>query len=339
MKYLITGGAGFIGTNFCYYMVKKHPSDSFVCLDALTYAGNLHNIEPLITNENFRFIKGDICNKKFVMTVFEKENFDFVINFAAETHVDRAVLYPEIFVKVNVLGTQNLLEACLKFAVKRYHQVSTDEVYGDLPLDRTDLLFTENSYIRPSSVYSASKASSDLLVLAYHRTFGLPCTISRCSNNYGPYQYPEKLIPLMICNAQDEKKLPVYGNGMNVRDWLHVEDHCSAIDLIIHKSPVGEIYNVGGNNEKTNIFIVKLIIKELNKSENLIEYVADRKGHDLRYAIDASKLRKLGWEPKYSFETGMPETIKWYVNNKKWLDDVRTKSYSKWINEYYAKSK
>lgn len=312
-KILITGGAGFIGANFVHYILDKYEDYKVFNLDKLTYAANLENLRSIENNINYTFIKGDICNKELIENLFNKENFDIVVNFAAESHVDRSISNPEVFINTNVLGTQILLDACKKYNVSRFHQVSTDEVYGDLPLDRLDLLFSENNNLNPSSPYSASKASADLIVKAYFKTFNLPITISRCSNNYGRFQHEEKLIPLMIKRALNEEKLPVYGNGLNVRDWLHVYDHCSAIDLIIHEGKVGEVYNVGGNNEKSNIEIVKEILDVLGKGEDLISYVKDRKGHDLRYAIDSSKLQKeLNWKPKYSLDEGLKETINWY---------------------------
>lgn len=335
MKYLVTGGAGFIGSNFCFYLAKEHPDDQIVCIDSLTYAGNLKTLQPLFSNHLFKFIRINICHKNKIDKLFKEQQFDYVVNFAAETHVDRSVLYPDVFVKTNVLGTQNLIDASLKYHIKRFHQVSTDEVYGDLPLDRPNLLFSEISPIKPSSPYSASKAAADFLVLAYHRTFGLNCTISRCSNNYGPYQFPEKLIPLMISNAIHNKDLPIYGNGLNVRDWLHVYDHCTAIDIILGKGQSGEVYNVGGNNEKSNLQIVNLILSQLRKPQTLIKHVADRKGHDLRYAIDSSKLKALGWTPKFKFETGISQTIEWNVKNEQWVEDVKSKEYIKWIKDYY----
>ncbi len=314
-KVLITGGAGFIGANFIYYILDKYKDYKVFNLDKLTYAANLDNLNSIQNNNNYTFIKGDICNKEFIKNLFEKENFDIVVNFAAESHVDRSISNPDIFINTNVLGTQILLDACKKYSASRFHQVSTDEVYGDLPLDRPDLLFNENNNINPSSPYSASKASADLIVKAYYKTFNLPVTISRCSNNYGRFQHEEKLIPLMIKRALKNEKLPVYGNGLNVRDWLHVYDHCSAIDIIIHEGKLGEIYNVGGNNEKSNIEIVKQILANLGKSEDLISYVKDRKGHDLRYAIDSLKLQsELNWKPKYSIDEGLKETINWYKN-------------------------
>ena len=323
MKIIITGGAGFIGGNFVHYMLNKYPNDQFICLDLLTYAGNLATIEQVMDKDNFKFIKGDIADRKLVYEIFESENPDIIVNFAAESHVDRSIENPEVFLQTNVIGTSVLLDACRKYGITRYHQVSTDEVYGDLPLGRPDLFFTEETPIHTSSPYSASKASADLLVQAYHRTFDVPITISRCSNNYGPYHYPEKLIPLMIKNALEEKSLPVYGKGENVRDWLYVEDHCVAIDLIIRKGKVGEVYNIGGHNEKTNLEVVKIILKKLNKPESLITYVADRLGHDLRYAIDPTKMQQqLNWQPTTTFEEGIKKTIKWYLENQKWVKTV-----------------
>ena len=334
MKILVTGGAGFIGSNFVLYMVKNYKEDMIVNLDLLTYAGNLENLKEIEDAPNYKFIKGDIADRTFIMELFAKEQFDVVVNFAAESHVDRSIVDPGVFVRTNVMGTQVLLDAAKEYQVKRFHQVSTDEVYGDLPLDRPDLFFTESTPLHTSSPYSSSKASADLFVLAYHRTFGLPVTISRCSNNYGPYQFPEKLIPLMISNAIDNKALPVYGNGMQVRDWLHVKDHCSAICKVLREGKDGEVYNVGGNNEKTNIEIVKLIISILGKSENLITYVTDRLGHDRRYAIDNTKITtELGWKPSYTFAEGIKETIEWYLNNFNWLKKVRSGEYM----NYYAK--
>lgn len=337
-KYLITGGAGFIGSNFCYYMLDKYEDASFVCLDALTYAGNLLTIEPLLKKENFKFCHLNICDKESLEKLFKDEHFDYVVNFAAETHVDRSISNPDIFLQTNILGVNNLLELSLKYKVKRYHQISTDEVYGDLPLDRKDLLFSETSNIKTSSPYSASKASADLLTLAFHRTYGLDITITRCSNNYGPYQFPEKLIPLMIDRCLKDEYLPVYGNGLNVRDWLHVYDHCTAIDLVLTKGKNGEIYNVGGNNEKTNIEIVNLILEMLHKDKKLIKYVEDRKGHDLRYAINANKIRnELAWKPKFSFEEGLKETIRWYLNNQEWVKNIESGEYLKWMERYKNK--
>lgn len=334
-KFLVTGGAGFIGGNFLHIMVNKYPNDQYVCIDALTYAGNMETLEPIMNNSNFKFVHENICNREEVYKLFEKEHFDYVINFAAESHVDRSIENPEIFLKTNILGTEVLLDACKKYGIKRYHQVSTDEVYGDLPLDRPDLFFTENTPIHTSSPYSASKASADLLVLAYHRTYNLPVTISRCSNNYGPYHFPEKLIPLMIQKALRDEPLPVYGNGENVRDWLYVGDHCNAIDLVVRNGKDGEVYNIGGHNEKSNLEVVKTILKALNKPETLITYVKDRPGHDLRYAMDPTKIEtELGWKPEYNFETGIQETIKWNLENQKWLKNVESGEYMKWMERY-----
>ena len=338
MKILITGGAGFIGGNFCHYMLEKYPEDSFVCLDALTYAGNMETLADIINKPNFKFVQGNICDKELVEKLFENEKFDLVINFAAESHVDRSIENPKLFLESNIIGVQTLMDACRKYGIKRFHQVSTDEVYGDLPLDRPDLFFTEETPIHTSSPYSASKASADLLVMAYHRTFNLPVTISRCSNNYGAYQFPEKLIPLIIKKAQNNEKLPVYGKGENVRDWLHVLDHCSAIDLIVRNGKDGEIYNVGGHNERTNLEVVKTILKVLGKPESLISFVTDRPGHDRRYAIDPKKLEtELGWKPIYTFDTGIIDTIKWNVENKEWLDHVESGEYKDWIKRQYGK--
>ncbi len=327
-KFLVTGGAGFIGGNFLHMMVNKYPKDKYVCLDALTYAGNMETLKPIMKKKNFKFVHLNICDRKGVYKLFSKEHFDYVINFAAESHVDRSIEDPEIFIRTNVLGTQVLMDACRKYGIKRYHQVSTDEVYGDLPLNRKDLLFTEKTPIHASSPYSASKAAADLLVLAYHRTYKLPVTISRCSNNYGPYHFPEKLIPLMIKNALANKKLPVYGKGLNVRDWLYVEDHCEAIDLVVRHGKDGEIYNIGGHNEYNNLEIVKIILKELHKPESLIQFVKDRPGHDLRYAMDPNKITKeLKWKPKHNFKSGIKETIKWNLNNQKWIKNVESGKY------------
>ena len=336
-KMLVTGGAGFIGGNFVHYMVDKYPNYMIVNLDALTYAGNLETCQPVEGKPNYKFVKGDIADREFIFDLFEKEKFDVVVNFAAESHVDRSVKDPEIFIKTNVLGTQVLMDASRAYGVERYHQVSTDEVYGDLPLDRPDLFFTEETPLHTSSPYSASKASADLLVFAYHRTFGLPITISRCSNNYGPYHFPEKLIPLMISRALNDEKLPVYGNGENVRDWLHVYDHCAAIDLILHKGHVGEVYNVGGHNERTNLEVVRTILKALGKSEDLITYVTDRPGHDLRYAIDPQKLEnELGWKPTYNFDTGIAQTIQWYLDNKQWWENIISGEYQNYFEKQYG---
>ena len=336
MKLIITGGAGFIGSNFIYYELKHHPEDKFLCLDKLTYAGNLSSLKNAIQQPNFKFVRGDIADREFVYSLFEAEMPDVVVNFAAESHVDRSILEPELFLKTNVIGTGVLMDACRKYGIKRYHQVSTDEVYGDLPLDRPDLFFTETTPLHTSSPYSASKASADLLVLAYHRTYGLPVTISRCSNNYGPYHFPEKLIPLMIINALHDKALPVYGDGANVRDWLYVEDHCSAIDLIIRRGREGEVYNVGGHNEKSNLDVVKIILKALGKSEDLITFVKDRPGHDRRYAIDPTKIHnELGWLPQTKFEDGITKTIEWYLANKDWWQEIISGEYQKYYEKMY----
>lgn len=331
---IVTGGAGFIGSNFVYHMLNKYPDYRIVCVDCLTYAGNLSTLKEALENPNFRFCKVNICDRDAVRKVFEEEHPDIVVNFAAESHVDRSIKDPEIFLKTNTLGTQVMMDMSREFGVERYHQVSTDEVYGDLPLDKPDLFFTETTPLHTSSPYSASKAGADLLVLAYHRTFGLPITISRCSNNYGPYHFPEKLIPLMIINALHDKSLPVYGDGKNVRDWLYVEDHCKAIDLIIHNGKVGEVYNVGGHNEMSNIDIVKLILKKLGKSEDLITFVEDRKGHDRRYAIDPTKIHnELGWLPETKFADGIEKTIDWYLNHEDWWQEIISGDYQ----NYYAK--
>ncbi len=334
---LITGGAGFIGSNFIYYMMKSHPDYKLICVDCLTYAGNLSTLENALKNPNFVFYKTDICDREAIYEIFSKEKPQIVVNFAAESHVDRSIDNPEVFLKTNILGTQVMMDACRKYGIERYHQVSTDEVYGDLPLDRPELMFTETTPIHTSSPYSASKASADLLVLAYHRTYGLPVSISRCSNNYGPYHFPEKLIPLMIANALNNKPLPVYGEGLNVRDWLYVEDHCRAIDLIIHKGKEGEVYNVGGHNEMKNIDIVKLICKHLGKPESLITYVTDRKGHDMRYAIDPTKIHnELGWLPETKFEDGIKKTIDWYLNNREWWETIISGEYTKYYEKMYG---
>lgn len=338
MKILITGGAGFIGGNFVHFMLNKYPDYDIINLDLLTYAGNLETLKDIQDKPNYKFYKGDIANRKFIFDLFEKEQFDIVVNFAAESHVDRSITNPSIFVQTNVLGTQTLLDAAKEYNVKRYHQISTDEVYGDLPLDRKDLFFTEETPLHTSSPYSSSKASADLFVLAYHRTYGLPVTISRCSNNYGPYHFPEKLIPLIISRGLNDKSVPVYGKGENVRDWLHVEDHCSAIDLIIHKGKVGEIYNIGGHNERTNLEVVKTVLNQMNKPETLIDYVTDRPGHDRRYAINPEKIEKeLGWKPNYSFDTGIKQTIEWYLNNREWWEHIINGEYQNYFQNQYEK--
>lgn len=328
MKFLVTGGAGFIGSNYMHYVVNKYPEDFFVCLDALTYAGNYNNIKDLEGKNNFKFVKGDITDRDFINKLFEEERFDMVINFAAESHVDNSIKNPGIFLTTNIIGTQVLMDASLKYKVGRYHQVSTDEVYGDLPLNRPDLLFNEDTPIHTSSPYSSSKAGADLLVGAYHRTFGLNTTISRCSNNYGPYQFPEKLIPVVISKALKNEKIPVYGNGANVRDWIHVIDHNIGVDLIVRNGKVGEVYNLGGHSERSNLEVVKTILKQMGKSEDLITFVEDRKGHDLRYAIDSTKVEKeLHWDRTYTFEQGIKETVDWYLNHTDWIDDILSGNY------------
>lgn len=340
MKILVTGGAGFIGGNFVLHMVKTYPQDVIVNLDLLTYAGNLETLKSVEGKGNYKFVQGDIADANFIDKLFETEQFDAVVNFAAESHVDRSIKDPGIFVRTNVLGTQVLLDASKKYGVKRYHQVSTDEVYGDLPLDRLDLFFTEDTPLHTSSPYSASKAGADLLVLAYHRTFKLPVTVSRCSNNYGPYHFPEKLIPLMISRALNDQSLPVYGRGENVRDWLHVQDHCVAIDLILRNGRVGEVYNIGGHNERTNLEVVKTILHALNKPETLIQYVTDRAGHDLRYAIDPTKMEtELGWKAQYTFDTGIQQTIQWYLDNKDWWQNILSGSYQNYFKDHYSELK
>ena len=332
----MTGGAGFIGGNFVHYMLQEHPGDQIICLDKLTYAGNLSTLADVMDHPNFQFVKMDICDRDSVYGLFEKEKPDVVINFAAESHVDRSIENPEIFLQTNIIGTSVLMDACRKYGIQRYHQVSTDEVYGDLPLDRPDLFFTEETPIHTSSPYSSSKAGADLLVMAYYRTYGLPVTISRCSNNYGPYHFPEKLIPLMIINALHDRPLPIYGDGLNVRDWLYVEDHCRAIDFIIRKGKVGEVYNVGGHNEMRNIDIVKLICQELGKPESLITHVTDRKGHDRRYAIDPEKIhRELGWLPETKFADGIKKTIQWYLTHQKWWEDIISGEYQNYYQKMY----
>ena len=336
MKICITGAAGFIGGNFTHYWFNHYPNDQIIAVDALTYAGNLATLQPLMDKENFTFVKADITDGKAMHDLFAQYHFDVVVNFAAETHVDRSVVDPAIFLKTNILGVQVLMDLCKEFNVARFHQVSTDEVYGDLPLDRPDLLFNESTPLHTSSPYSASKASADLLVNAYVRTYGLKATISRCSNNYGPYQFPEKLIPLMIQRALNDESLPVYGQGSNVRDWLHVYDHCSAIDLIIHSGKVGEVYNIGGHNERTNLEVVKTILNQLGKDESLIHFVKDRPGHDLRYAIDPTKIEtQLGWKPVYTFDKGIKETIQWYLDHKAWWEPIISGDYQKYYQKMY----
>lgn len=337
MTIIVTGGAGFIGSNFIYHMLEKYPGYRIICVDCLTYAGNLSTLERALASPEFRFCKINICDRDAIYRLFEEERPDMVVNFAAESHVDRSIEEPEVFLDTNIKGTAVMMDACRKYGIKRFHQVSTDEVYGDLPLDRPDLFFTEETPIHTSSPYSSSKAAADLLALAYYRTYGLPVTISRCSNNYGPYHFPEKLIPLMIANALADKPLPVYGEGVNVRDWLYVEDHCKAIDLIIHEGKVGEVYNIGGHNEMRNIDIVKLICKELKKPESLITYVADRKGHDMRYAIDPAKIhRELGWLPETKFADGIKKTIRWYLENREWWQEIISGEYKGYYERMYG---
>lgn len=337
MKILVTGGAGFIGANFVNYMVKAHPEDMIINLDALTYAGNLENNKEVENEPNYKFIKGDIADRDFIFDLFEKERPDVVVNFAAESHVDRSIEDPESFVRTNVLGTTTLMDAAKEYGVKRFHQVSTDEVYGDLPLDRPDLFFTEETPLHTSSPYSSSKAAADLFVQAYNRTYGLPTTISRCSNNYGPYQFPEKLIPLMISRAQNDESLPVYGDGANVRDWLYVLDHVKAIDLILQNGKVGEVYNIGGHNERTNLEVVKTVLDAVDKPESLITFVTDRKGHDRRYAIDPEKIEtELGWVPEENFDTGIAKTIQWYLDNEDWMNNITSGDYQNYFKEMYV---
>lgn len=337
MKLIVTGGAGFIGSNYVHYMVNKYPEHEILNLDLLTYAGNLENLKLVEDKPNYKFIKGDIADREFIFQLFEREKPDIIVNFAAESHVDRSITDPEAFVRTNVMGTTTLLDACKKFGIKRFHQVSTDEVYGDLPLDRPDLFFTEDTPLHTSSPYSSSKASADLFVMAYYRTFGIPVSISRCSNNYGPYQFPEKLIPLMISRATADEELPVYGDGLNVRDWLHVYDHCQAIDLIITKGKDGCVYNIGGHNERTNMEVIQTILRALNKPETLIKYVKDRLGHDRRYAIDPKKLEtELGWKPVYNFDTGIQQTIQWYLDHEDWWKNILSGEYNKYFEKMYG---
>ena len=337
MKILVTGGAGFIGSNFIYYQLKNHPEDSVVCLDDLTYAGNLSTLKEAMEKDNFTFIKGNIADRDLVDRVFAEHRPDIVVNFAAESHVDRSILDPGLFLTTNVMGTQVMMDACRKYGTARFHQVSTDEVYGDLPLDRPDLFFTEETPIHASSPYSASKASADLLAGAYHRTYGLPVSISRCSNNYGPYHFPEKLIPLIITRALNDETIPVYGTGENVRDWLYVEDHCSAIDLIIRKGTPGEVYNIGGHNERTNLDVVKTVLAALGKPESLITFVTDRPGHDMRYAIDPAKIgSELGWVPSTRFEDGIRKTVDWYLSHRSWWEEIISGEYRNYYEKMYA---
>ena len=336
MNIIVTGGAGFIGGNFCHYMTKKYPEDTILCIDKLTYAGNMETLAPIMELPNFKFFQVDIADRDAVYKIFEEEKPDIVVNFAAESHVDRSITDPEIFLRTNVIGTGVMLDACRKYGITRYHQVSTDEVYGDLPLDRPDLFFTEETPIHTSSPYSASKASADLLVQAYARTYQTPCTISRCSNNYGPYHFPEKFIPLIIANALNDKPLPVYGKGENVRDWLYVEDHCIAIDLIIRKGTAGEVYNIGGHNERTNLEVVKTVLSELGKPESLISYVTDRPGHDRRYAIDPAKIHnELGWLPATTFDEGIKKTVRWYLDNRSWWENIISGEYADYYEKMY----
>lgn len=337
MNILVTGGAGFIGSNFIYYELENHRKDKIICLDKLTYAGNLSTLENALKNKNFEFYRGDICDEKCVENIFESEKIDIVVNFAAESHVDRSISEPTLFFKTNVIGTQILLEACKKYGIKRFHQISTDEVYGELPLDRKDLLFTEETPLCASSPYSASKASADLLVMSYHKTFGLPVSVSRCSNNYGPYQFPEKLIPLIIMRAMSNEQIPIYGKGENVRDWIFAEDHCNAIDKIIRSGRAGEIYNIGANNERSNLEIVSTVLEKLKKPKSLISFVKDRPGHDLRYAVNSSKIQQeLGWRAETDFLDGLEKTIEWYIQNEKWTDSIVTKEYENYFNKIYG---
>ena len=337
MTIIVTGGAGFIGSNFIFYMMKAHPDYRLVCLDKLTYAGNLSTLKSVLDMPSFRFVRGDICDRELVYSLFDEEHPDAVVNFAAESHVDRSMLDPSLFLQTNIIGTSVLMDAARRAGNIRFHQISTDEVYGDLPLDRKNLFFTETTPLHTSSPYSSSKAAADLLALSYHRTYGLPVTISRCSNNYGPYHFPEKLIPLMIINALKGKSLPVYGQGINVRDWLYVEDHCRAVDLILHKGRIGEVYNVGGHNEMRNIDIVRIILRQLGKSEDLITFVEDRKGHDLRYAIDPHKISsELGWLPETTFEEGISKTIKWYLDNESWWQEIIDGEYQDYYERMYS---
>lgn len=333
MRMLVTGGAGFIGSNFVHYMLREHPEDSIINADSLTYAGNLENLRTVEQRPNYQFARVDITDRAGLRPLFE-QGMDVVVNFAAESHVDRSILEPDVFVRTNILGTQTLLDLAREYKVRKFVQVSTDEVYGTLG---DTGLFSETTPLAANSPYSASKAGADLLVRAYHETFGLPVNITRCSNNYGPYQFPEKLIPLMIQNALADKQLPVYGDGLNVRDWLYVEDHCSAIDLVIRKGTNGEVYNVGGNNERNNLQVVGTILQELGKPESLITYVTDRPGHDRRYAIDATKIRaQLGWRPKYDYESGIVETIRWYLSNQEWMEQVKSGGYRDYYEKQYG---
>ncbi len=334
-KILVTGGAGFIGGNFVQYMVNKYPQCDIYNLDLLTYAGDLTKHRDIEQKDNYHFVKADITDRPTIMTLFENEKFDYVVHFAAESHVDRSITDPEVFIRTNVLGTQVLLDAAKAISIKKFLHVSTDEVYGELDFDPTTF-FTEQTPLEPNSPYSASKASSDLIVRAYHETFGLPINITRCSNNYGPFHFPEKLIPLTISRVLNDEKVPVYGNGSNIRDWLHVLDHCSAIDLVLHEGVNGDVYNVGGHNEVTNLDVVRTIIHALGKSEDLIEFVSDRLGHDKRYAIDPTKLEKLGWKPTYKFETGIAQTVEWYLENKWWWENIISGDYQNYFEKQYG---
>jgi len=334
-KILVTGGAGFIGGNFVQYMVKKYPQYAIYNIDLLTYAGDLTKHREFESKINYHFIKADIAEQKDIITLFEKERFDFVVHFAAESHVDRSITDPGVFVRTNILGTQVLLDAAKQVGITKFVHVSTDEVYGELDSDPTTF-FTEDTPLQPNSPYSASKASSDLLVRAYHETFGLPINITRCSNNYGPFHFPEKLIPLTISRVLNDQKIPVYGDGKNIRDWLHVYDHCTAIDLVLHEGANGEVYNVGGHNERTNLEVVKIILNILGKSDELIEFVEDRLGHDKRYAIDPTKLEQLGWKQTYTFETGIAQTIQWYLDNKEWWLHILNGEYQKYFEKQYS---
>ncbi|MDN3954875.1 dTDP-glucose 4,6-dehydratase [Sporolactobacillus laevolacticus] len=336
MHVLVTGGAGFIGSNFIHHMIKAHPTYKIINLDLLTYAGNLENLEDIKGHQNYHFVHGDICNHELLEEIIDQFDIDTIVNFAAESHVDRSITQPGIFIKTNVLGTQTLLDAAKNKQVKKYLQISTDEVYGSLGPNG---YFTEKTPLAPNSPYSASKASADMLVRAYFETYGMNVTITRCSNNYGPYHFPEKLIPLIITNALEDRELPVYGDGKNIRDWLYVEDHCAAIDLVLHQGKPGEVYNVGGHNEKRNIDLVELILDKLNKPHSLIKHVSDRLGHDQRYAIDASKIKtELGWQPKYTFETGVNETIQWYLTHKDWWQKIRSGAYKSYYKHHYGSS-
>lgn len=330
MEIMVTGGAGFIGSNFIRYISENYPDDEIICVDSLTYAGNPENLSGIAESSRFRFYKADISDREAVYGIFENEKPDMAVNFAAESHVDRSIKSPDVFLKTNVLGTQVLLDACRKYGIKRYHQISTDEVYGNLPLDNKELMFTEETRLNPSSPYSASKASADLLVMAYRRTYGLPVTISRCSNNYGEYQFPEKFIPLTIINALCNKPIPVYGTGKNIRDWLYVGDHCRAVDMILRRGREGEVYNIGGHGELCNTDVARLILKIMGKPEDLITFVEDRKGHDLRYAVNAEKITaELNWQPETDFSAGLEKTVNWYLNHKEWWKNTVDKMVAK----------